>query len=348
VWQIATLAAAILGFLLVFSQALGPLILLFVAVIIGEALRPVVVRLRRYHIPSALAILMIYGITFVVAGLLIRLLLGYLVSQIGSLTHHLPRYYLETRYLLTQLRERLHAEGAVGQAAQNVESSLVATVKQSGPALVAISAGLLRGIFGVFIQVVVVLAMALFWLVSSPKLKEFVVGLFPAASQEQASSVFSDIGRALSGYVYGTLVRMAVIGTLSGIGLAILQVPYALFLGVFAGVTELIPYLGPWISGSIAVVLALLAVGPGKALEVVILFLVVFELEGNVVQPLVMSRTVHLDPLLVVLAVLLGISLLGILGAILAVPLAAAAQVVVVEVLAPAIRRAASGSNHGV
>jgi len=246
------------------------------------------------------------------------------------------------------MRERLRPEGAVGEAVDNLVSSLAATVQQAAPALVALSIRFFQGIFGIFIQVVAVLTMALFWLLSSPKLKQFVVRLFPSASQDQASSVLRSVGRALGGYVYGTLVRMVVIGTLSGIGLAILQVPYALFLGMLAGVTELIPYLGPWISGSIAVVLSLLAVGPGKALEVAILFIVVFELEGNVVQPLIMSRTVHLDPLLVLLAVLLGISLLGIIGAILAVPLAAGAQVVVVQVLAPAIRRAGSGSDSSV
>jgi putative heme transporter len=343
----AALVVAILALILVFREALGTLILLLLAIIIGEAMRPVVVRLQRYHIPPPLTILSMYAVALVVAGLLIWLLVSPLVDQVGSLTLHLPRYFSEAQYQFVQLRERLQAQGAVGQAITNLGSSLAATLKQSAPAVLAIPVRLLQGIFGIFIQVVVVLTMTVFWLLSSPRLKSFVVGLFPAASQGQASGVFTSIGRAFSGYVYGTLVRMAVIGTLSGIGLSILQVPYALLLGVLAGVTELIPYLGPWISGSISVVLALVAVGPGKALEVAILFILVFELEGNVVQPLVLSRTVHVDPLLVILAVLLGISLLGIIGAVLAVPLAAGAQVVVVQVVAPAIRRAGAGADAG-
>jgi predicted PurR-regulated permease PerM len=288
-----------------------------------------------------------YAVALAVVGLLIWLLLSPLVVQVGSLTVHLPRYYSEAQYLFVQLRERLHAQGAVGQAISNLGPSLAAAVQQSAPALLAIPVRLLQGTFGIFIQVVVVLTMTLFWLLCSPKLKSFVVALFPAVSQDQASSVFTSISKAFSGYVYGTLVRMVVIGTLSGIGLTILQVPYALLLGVLAGVTELIPYLGPWISGSISVVVALFAVGPGKALEVAILFILVFELEGNVVQPLILSRTVHVDPLLVILAVLLGISLLGIIGAVLAVPLAAGAQVVMVQVVAPAIRRAVAGPDAG-
>jgi putative heme transporter len=344
-WVAAALVVAILALILIFSHALGTLILLLLAIIIGEAMRPVVARLQRYHIPPPLAILLMYAVALAMAGLLIGLLLSPLVGQVGSLTLHLPRYYKEAQYQLVQLRERLKAQGAVGQAIQNLGASLAVAVQQSAPALLAIPVRFLQGILSIFIQVVVVLTMTLFWLLSSPKLKPFVVGLFPAGLQSQASSVFTSIGRAFGGYVYGTLVRMVVIGTLSGIGLAILQVPYALLLGVLAGFTELIPYLGPWISGSISVVLALVEVGPGKALEVAILFILVFELEGSVVQPLVMSRTVHLDPLLVVLAVLLGISLLGIIGAVLAVPLAAGAQVVVVKVVAPAIRRARAGAD---
>jgi predicted PurR-regulated permease PerM len=342
---VTVLVVAILGLILVISQALGPLILLLLAVIIGEAMRPVVAFLSRYRIPGALGTLLVYGIALVVAGLLLWLLVSPLVGQIGYFSVHLPRYYQEVQTLFGQLRELIHAQGAVRQLIQNLASSIIAAAHQWAPALLATLISSLQGIFVIFIQVIAVLTMSVFWLLSSPKLKQFVVGLFPAASRDQASAVLTGIGRAFSGYVYGTLVRMIVIGTLSGIGLAILQVPYALLLGILAGVTELIPYLGPWISGSISVVVALITVGPGKAVEVAILFILVFELEGNVVQPLVLSRTVHVDPLLVIIAVLLGISLLGIIGAVLAVPLAAGAQVVMVQVVAPAIRRASSSAN---
>ena len=138
---------------------------------------------------------------------------------------------------------------------------------------------------------------------------------------------------------------MVIIGTLTGAGLALLGVPYALLLGLVAALTELLPYIGPWISGGISVVFALIAVGPLKSVEVIILFILIQELEGNVVQPLVMSRTVHIDPLLVIVSVLVGINLLGIIGAVLAVPIAAGIQVVVVRVVAPAIRRASSGQG---
>ena len=113
-------------------------------------------------------------------------------------------------------------------------------------------------------------------------------------------------------------------------------------LGILAGLTEIIPFLGPWISGGVAVLVALAVGGPIKALEVFILFEVIQLLEGNTVVPLVMSRTVRINPLAVIVAVLIGGSLLGVPGAVLGVPIAGAIQVVIQAVLAPLARRAVS------
>jgi predicted PurR-regulated permease PerM len=92
------------------------------------------------------------------------------------------------------------------------------------------------------------------------------------------------------------------------------------------------------------VLVALITVDPGKALQVVVLFILIQEIEGNVIEPLVMSRAVKINPLVVIVAVLIGLDLLGIVGAILAVPVAAAIQIVFVRVLAPAIRRSSASS----
>ena len=99
---------------------------------------------------------------------------------------------------------------------------------------------------------------------------------------------------------------MLLIGLLTALGLALLGVPYALLLGILAGLLELIPYLGPWISGAVAVVVTLLTVDPFKALQVVVLFIIIQEVEGNLVQPFVMSWAVHVDPLLVLIAITVG------------------------------------------
>jgi predicted PurR-regulated permease PerM len=344
-WTALGLVAGLLVVILLLTQALGPLLSLLLAIILAEAIRPLVVRLERYRVPPALAVIVIYLLVAAVAVILGYFLLSPLISQLSSLASHLPDYQKALQGEITQLQQRLKAQGAVGQLIQNVAGALAAAIQSSVPSLLAIPFNLLKGILGIFIDLVIVLTMTLFWLLSSHTLKTFIIGLLPPASQEHYSSVIGEVSLAFGGYVRGTLISMVIIGTITGAGLALLGVPYALLLGVLAALTELLPYLGPWISGTVSVVLALIAVGPVKAIEVVILFILIQELEGNVVEPMVMSKSVHIDPLLVIVAVLIGINLLGIIGAVLAVPVAAGIQVLVVRVLAPFIRARVSGTG---
>jgi predicted PurR-regulated permease PerM len=340
----AILVAVLVGTVLI-TQALGTLITLLLAIILGEAIRPLVVRLQSYRIPGPLAVILIYVGAFVIIGLLLWLLLNPLISEINNLTSHLPDYLTQLQHRANDLKEQLRAQGALSDLINTLASSLASLAQQSIPRLLSVPVGLLTGIFGIFINAVIVLTMTLFWLMATKQLKPFVVGLFPEGSQAHASQVFTEIGQAFGGYIRGTLIGMVLIGALAGAGLALIGVPYALLLGILAGLTELLPYLGPWISGAVAVLVALITVDPLKALQVIVVFFVVFEIEGNVVQPLVMSRAVKVNPLVVIVSVLIGFNLLGIIGAILAVPIAAALQTLVVRVLAPAIRRSSASTS---
>lgn len=338
VWLAAAVVVGILLLSLLISRALPTLILLVLAIIIGEAIRPLVERLGRRGIPAALAILLIYLVTLAVIGLLLWVILDPLVKEASAFSASLPDYLSKLRETASDLQRQLRAQAGLKNAIDSMTSALTSALQQGVPALLSVPFNVLSGILGIFIDLVVVLTMTIFWLLSTQRLKPFVVGLFPPAQRERTSSVISEVSRAFGGYVRGTLIAMALIGTLTGLGLFILGVPYALLLGLVAGLTELLPYIGPWISGAAAVTVALVAVGPLKGVEVAILFLLIQEIEGNLVQPLVMNRQVHIDPLLVIVAVLIGIDLLGVIGAILAVPLAAGVQVLVVRVVAPTIR----------
>lgn len=340
----AAIGVAILIGAIIFTQALGTLISLVLAIILGEAIRPVVAWLRKFRIPAPLAVLLIYLVGAVIFGLLIWLLLNPLISQINNLTTQLPEYLQHLQQQAHDLERQLRAQSALSGLIDTISHSLANLAQQFIPRLISVPLGLLTGVFSLFINAVILLTMTLFWFLATDELKPFVVGLFPGASQAHVSQVFTEIGRAFGGYIRGTLIAMLLIGSLTGVGLALLGVPYALLLGILAGFTELLPYLGPWISGTVSVLVALITVDPGKALQVVVLFILIQNIEGNVIEPLVMSRAVKINPLVVIVAVLIGLDLLGIIGAILAVPVAAAIQIVFVRVLAPAIRRSSASS----
>ena len=164
-----------------------------------------------------------------------------------------------------------------------------------------------------------------------------------AASAEVRAGTASGSRRSVLTYLTGLLlvaINMIVIGLLSGAGVAVLGVPYPVLLGVIAGLTEVLPIVGPWISGSVAVLVAVATQGLLKGVEVLALFVVIQTIEGNTLVPYVMYRTTALNPLTVLIAVLAGSAIMGLVGGVLAVPVAVVLEVLVLRVLAPAARHA--------
>lgn len=341
-WLAAAIVITILALWLLISHGLDSLILFFIAIILGEAIRPLVVRMERWHIPRPLGVLLIYLAVIAIFSGFVWILVNPLVAQLGAFSDNVPTYLTRLQQSVNTASQTMRANALLAGAIDGISSNLASTLQRMFPTLLSVPFGILTGSLGVLFSIVVVLTVIVFWLMSSKQLGAFVVSLFPVTARPQVTEVMGEVARSLGGYVRGVLFAMILIGLLTGVGMAILGMPYALPLALLAGLTEFIPYLGPWISGSVAVLVALLAVDPLKAVEVVILFIVVQQVEGNLVQPLVMSKAVNLDPLLVLVAITLGVQVLGIIGAILAVPIVAAMQVLVVRVIAPAIRRASS------
>ena len=184
--------------------------------------------------------------------------------------------------------------------------------------------------------------MAFFWLTGVERLRPFFISLFPDHFQPNVDDILSEIGRKIGGYVRGVALNMFVIGTLSGGADFLLGVSYPVLLGIWAGMAELIPYFGPWIGGSAAVLVALITGGPLKAIEVVGAYVVIQEIEGHTLAPFVMMHTVELNPLTVIVAVLLCTELLGIAGGVISVPGAAIIKALMVRVVGPMARSASA------
>lgn len=334
IWLAAAVAVGLALTWIVVSNALTVLILLFMAVVVAEGLRPLVDWLARRRLPRPVAVLLLYLVGFLMLGLLGWLLVRPLRAELAAFVDHLPRYVAQTQRLVDDVQQAIGVDLQVGQ--------LLGALPAQSQQLLAV---LLRGpvvLIGVVSGALAILLVAFFWLTGTSGLQGFLVGLLPAAAQAPATATFDEVGDRLGGYLRGLVFNMVVIGVLSGVGLALLGVPYPLVLGVLAGLTEAIPIVGPLAGGSVAVVVALVTQDPLKAGEVALLYLAIQQIEGNTLVPLVMQRAVGLNPLAVVTALLLGGALLGVLGAVLAVPLAAVLQVLVLRVLAPLARRAAA------
>ncbi len=152
--------------------------------------------------------------------------------------------------------------------------------------------------------------------------------MVPIQKRNRAREVMETLGFTLWGWLKGTFLSMIIIGIITTVGLSVIGVPLALLLGVFAGIMEFIPNIGPFIAGVPAVLLAL-TVDPTKALYVVGLFVVVQSIEGYILTPLVQKHAIDLPPVLTITAQLIMGLLAGFMGLLLAMPLMAVIMVLV-------------------
>ncbi len=187
-----------------------------------------------------------------------------------------------------------------------------------------------------------VLALTVFMLVFGGGLVQRLLVLVPAADRPRWESVLAKSYRAVGGYLGGVLFICSVNATLTTTVLALIRTPYFLPLGLLSGLSSLVPYAGPILTGGFITLVTLITGGAIKALITLGYFLLYGQLEGNVLGPFVFRRTVHLDPLVALLGILFLAELLGVAGAVVAVPAVALAQILARELLAGRRERAAA------
>jgi predicted PurR-regulated permease PerM len=324
--------------LLLFLNSIIPVLLLLLAAItIAEAMRPAVRRMNRYHIPRWLGVLILYLTGLGILAGLAYLISQPLVQQVNLFLSNLNQYTQDVVNFATQ------AQGALNNlpGGNAIPTQIANLLSNIAPIIVSIP----TTIISILSDIVITLFMALFWTAYSDGLREFFLGLFPPHLRRTGAEVLDDMSLRLGGYVRGVVINMFVIGILAGVADWLLGLKFPLLLGVFAGLTEFIPLVGPFIGASPAVLLGFVA-SPTKGIIVALVYLLIQEFEGHTLVPLVMNRAVRLRPLTILVALAIGTLLFGLEGALLAVPFAALVQVFVVRVLAPWIRSATGGDHH--
>lgn len=182
--------------------------------------------------------------------------------------------------------------------------------------------------FGFLANVVIIIVIGIYLATSPQETANGVVRLVPISQRKRAREVVHVLRFTLWGWLKGTLLAMAVIGTCSAIGLSIIGVPLALLLGVFAGLLEFVPNIGPFIAGAPAVLLALVQ-DPNKALAVILFYVGLQSMEGYILTPLVQKKIIDLPPILTIMGQLIMGLIAGAWGLLLAVPLVATIMVLV-------------------
>jgi predicted PurR-regulated permease PerM len=319
----------------VLSGAMSALLLLFTAMLVAAGLRPIVDRMAKrmpYGAAVGLAFVALIAIVIVIGAVLVQPLGAELVKLVQSL----PGYASALQTQLVSVQRHFEND----QTARQIAGALAGS---AGSAASAIGVYLLSGTasaVGAFGNGVLILLLAVGWMLSSDELSGFVLGLMPPAVRTRWSEAFDDIATRLSAYVGGVVINGSIVGVVMGISLALLGAPYYLLLGFIAAIFQAIPMLGAVISGPIILLVVLATSGWSKMLIALAIFAVVQIVDQNVLSPIIFGQRVQLSFLLIILATVVGGTLLGIGGAFLAVPAAAVLQVLVVRIVAPAIRGA--------
>ncbi len=303
-----------------FLVAWRVLLLVFLAVLVGSALEPVVGRLRA-RLPRGLSILVVYLAFFAFAAILGLVVIPSSLTQANELATAMPSLFDRAeRWALGVQPEALSANlRSIIDAARGA----LAAGPPSAPD--AIAAGLT--VADVLVSVATTFALIYFWMTERARLQRFGLSFLPADRRGGARDTWNDIELRLGGWARGQLVLMVAIGTMTGIACWLFGLPSPLLLGLLAGVAEIVPMIGPAI-GAIPALLVAAAVRPEAFVFVLLAYVVIHVVEGNVLVPIVMRNVAGISPFLVIASLLVGGALDGIRGALVAVPIAAAIEVV--------------------
>src|SRR4051794_24179800 len=319
------LAAALVAGWTLFHQLATLFVLLIIALVLALPLEASATRLQRRGVPRPIGALLALVVILGSVGVVLAVAIPPFITELQRFADELPQ-------LVDQLRAQLgEAVGAKpGHTGQSLQRSLQ-NVLDDPQGLLGPIAQIGLGVAGAVATIVVVIMAAFYVAVNPQPLIDGVLRLFPPERREWVAEGMTDIRGAWIGWLYGVAIDMLVTGVLLYLGLTLVGLDFALVFAVLSALFVVIPYFGSVAAGIPLVLFALAERGPTTALLALGVYIVVQQVEGNVIIPLVMSRTVKLHPAVVLVGVVLVGELLGFIGLIVAVPIISATIIVVRE-----------------
>jgi predicted PurR-regulated permease PerM len=305
----------------------GELILIVLALVFALGLDPMVSWLARHGWRRAWGVAAVtFGFLLIVVGVF-AVIIPPIVTQVEQLARALPG-------LVQELQDRSSALGRLN-ARYHLLDSLKSSVSGGGGGLPlggVLNIGL--AVFGTLTAAITVLVLTVYFLANLPTIRRVIYRMFPASRRVRARELGDEISVRVGGYVLGNLLTSVIAGLGTFVFLEIVHVPYSVALGVLVAVLDLIPVVGSTIGG-ILVTLVALSVSTTVAVASLVFYIAYRLLEDYLLVPRVMNRAVDVPPVLTIVALIIGGSLLGIVGAFLAIPAAATVQLVVTQVVWP-------------
>lgn len=323
------------------ARAAGTVLLILLAAsTVALILNPLVKMLARRRFPRGLAILTVYLGLFAFVGGLGVLLANPVSTQVSHLERDVPQYVSQANHSLASLQRWLDARGIhvqIQRQGQTALQTLQHNILKRSSDIVSFSRDLLTQVVTTGFDLVLTFVLSIYLLIYGDQIADLVKRMMPPGDGTPEDDFPLLVQRAVFGYVRGQFLFSLIMGASAALALYIFGLlgifpdgeRYALFFGAFYGLMEFIPYIGP-IIGPLPAVLVALFVHPISAVWVILLFVALQQLEGHVVAPQVFRISLRINPILVILALLIGFTLYGIAGALLALPIAAVIRQTVV------------------
>jgi predicted PurR-regulated permease PerM len=333
-WTLGVLLVG--GFFWLLLHFLDVVLLVLAAIILSTGLTPVIKRLEAVGLPKPAGMLIIFGGLTLLAILFIWFALPPVLDQgaaiISALSdgysllleqlHRMPNIYIH-RLLVALPPDLPTLLQATGQAAEEATQA-------DGTAMFDQLQRLAIAVF----PVIAVILLAIYWTLEKERIRQAALLLVPIKRRGEVRELLLEIDTKVGGYLMGQGLLSLSIGTLALIAYMLIGLPNALLLALFAGLMEAVPLIGPFI-GAIPAILIALTISPTSALWVVLSTAIIQQIENNLLVPRVMKRTVGVSPLVTLLALIGFGSLFGILGALIALPLAAVIQLILERYVLP-------------
>jgi predicted PurR-regulated permease PerM len=321
------LATALLLYIVVTARQI--LTWIVVGAFFAVALYPVVGFVQRRVFRGkrrALATLIVFLVVFIALAALITAFVVPLTTEGTKLASQLPGIINDAR----------NGKGPIGglldktHALQWVQTHQ-STIKNIASGLTTPAVGVLSGVATGITATVTIFVLSYLMVLEGPKVVDGFVNLFPPATGQRIRRVGADCAKSVTGYISGNLLISLICGALTYVVLLIMGVPFAGLVALFVGIADLIPLVGATIGGVVAVIAGFVHSVPA-GIVVLVFFVLYQQLENHLLQPVIFARTVKLNPLTVIVAILIAVELAGILGALLAIPAASIIQVIARDV----------------
>jgi len=327
IWQLRPMFAVIYGFL---KAIFAPFV---IAMIISYVLNPIVKMLGGRKVPRTIAVLLIYAVFLTSLSVILMNVIPMFVEQLEELGEHLPQLTMHTQQFMNRFDSsifpgsfRMGMNNWFFQVEQRMASAISDFLNNIGTTI--------NIVFNVFI-----IPFLIFYILKDfDTFERLTLQYLPRSHRKSIVSLLKEIDEALGNYIRGQLLVCVIIGVLAYIGYMIIGMPFALLLAGVVAVCNIIPYLGPFLGAAPAMLMAL-TISWKMVLFVLLVNMLCQTIESNIISPQVVGRTLHLHPMLIIFALLVGGEIAGVPGLIVAVPMFAVGKVILQHFYAYYVRR---------